>query len=520
MASRNLRKRQSLKKQRQVVDPTPLPPPGSLLATKVVGRVVQLVSIFGLLYGLSNLAGLLETYSQWENADASAQQLAQKWLGCFVPICLGASVLLYSEQSLRRLRHIEKSFAENPGQPWLAEPRWKDGRIRMVERGLFRWTGFALLVLVFTIIPLSISMQWEATSTLCGLAGILAVLFVFNGWRDAKYYSGELKLGTLPGVIGGPFIAAFTTAQKFPENTVFEATLLCDRHVPGEDDESSRRERVWSETIQIGKQLASQSTTPTAVPLNFTIPYHCPPSTLLAGTADKDQDVRWTVTIGTQSVWSRPSSFVVPVFRTAHSRPTRDKADNDLKEAYEPVLDEKLVVESSGMVEVKSELGGSQWVFHHREGPILTACLTLIACCLAAIILSAIFIPHVIANQEAYVVVAFVSIIPAFIMCIAVYTLLDALLWQCCIVPDDKSLNVHCGWKGFRKSYQLPRDKTTSVAREIFMHQKVGELWDLLLKHPSLPRKIVLLKRINSKSEAMLIQEKLGKQLGIRIEGD
>lgn len=519
MAARKPKKLQSLKKQRQTVNSTPLPPPGSFLATKVVGRVVQLVSTIGLLYGLSNLPGLLETNRLWENADASDQQLAQKWLRCFVPTCLGASVLLYAERSLRRLRHIEKSFAENPGEPWLAEPRWKDGRIRMEERGLFRWTGFAMLVLVFTIIPLSISMQWEATGTLCWVASILGALFVFNGWRDAKYYSGELKLGTLPGVIGGPLIAAFTTNQKFPEDTVFEATLLCDRHVPGVDDESSRRERVWSETIQIGKQLASRSTTPTAVPLSFSIPFHCPPSTLLAGTADKDQDVRWTLSIGTPSMWSRPSSFLVPVFRTAHSRTTHDIADNNLMEAYQPVLDEKSVVASCGMDVLKSELGGSQWVFHHREGSIFAAGLTLSACCLAAIILSAIFIPRLI-PREAYVVVVFVSIIPAVVMLIAIYTLLDAWLWQCRIVPDERSLNVQCGWKGFRKSYQLPRDNTTSVAREIFINKTVGELWDLLLKHPSLPRKIVLLKRINSKSEAILIQEKLGKQLGIRIEGD
>lgn len=520
MAAQNSKKLKSSKKRQQHVEPTPLPPASSLWASKVIGRVVQLVSSIGLLYGLSNLPGLLETYMQWEKADASDQLLAQKWLRCFVPSCLGGSVLLYAEHSLRRLRAVEKSFAENPDQPWLAEPRWKDGRIRMEERGLFRWTGFVMLLLVFTIIPLSISMQWEATGTLCWLAGILGVLFVFNGWRDTKYYSGELKLGTLPGVIGGPLIAAFTTNQRFPENTVFEATLLCDRHVPGEDDEPSRRERVWSDTIQIGKQLASQSTTITAVPLSFSIPFHCPPSTLLPGTADKDQDIRWTLSIGTQSGWSRPSSFLVPVFRTAHSRPTHDIADNELQEAYQPVLDEKSVVESCGMVELKSELGESQWLFHHREGFVFTAGLTLIACCLAAIIVSAVLIPRLIRHREAYVVVVFVSIIPAFVMCIAIYTVLDAWLWQCRIVPDDKSLNVHCGWKGFRKTYQLPRDKTTSVAREIFMHQKVGELWDLLLKHPSLPRKIVLLKRINSKSEAILLQEKLGKQLGIGIEGD
>jgi hypothetical protein len=92
------------------------------------------------------------------------------------------------------------------------------------------------------------------------------------------------------------------------------------------------------------------------------------------------------------------------------------------------------------------------------------------------------------------------------------------LLWQCRIAEQGRMIVIHYGWKGFRKTYELPRDETTSLSLETFIQKEVGELWNLLIKHPSLPRKIVLLKRIENKREAQLIQERLAASLRIRAD--
>jgi hypothetical protein len=519
MATRTLKKRRSLKKSGGFRNAPVLPSIATRFATELFGRLMQLICISGVVLGLVRFPNLIETVRQWFFNNAANHELARLWLTCALPLLLGATAFWYFEQSIRRFRRMDKSLIENPSEPWLAESRWKNGSIQMEERAIARGIGFSLVAFHLVIIPGISILQWEGTRILCLGGGLVSVLFVINRLRDGKFYASELKMQTLPGVVGGPLKATFVTQQKFPEGTTFEATLRCDYHVAGSEDTASSRETLWSDTNQVCMQLQRQPMTPTAVPLSFSIPFHLPSSAIVPQASDHYRDVRWTLSVQPRNSLSRTSSFWVPVFRTVNSRATY-KANNALVEAYQPAIDDKTALESNGFMELPFDPNGSQWIFHHRERGIVRLSLVAIICSLALITACGLIIPRWTGLESARVVVPFVCFLPAGCLVAFCYTLLDALLWQCRIIARARTLEIQCGWKGFRRTYEIPRDETTSLSREIFLRKEVGELWNLFIEHPSLPQKINLLKRVESKKEAELIQEKLASKLKIRFEHD
>ncbi len=518
MATRTSKKRRAVKKRGGSQDASVVPSRATRIATELAGRLMQLICIAAVVVGALRLLDFIETAQQWFDNNAGNHELARLWHICALPLLLGATAFWFLEQSLGRLRRMDKSLIENPSEPWLAEQRWNTGTIRLEELIIARRIGYAIVAFLLIVIPGTIAMQWEISRALSFGAGLLTLLYVFNRLRDGKFYSGVLKMQTMPGVLGGQLKAVFVSQQHFEENTIFEATLRCDYQFTSEDS-PAHRVRLWSETIQSCSQHAAQDLSSTVVPVCFSIPSQLPASALLPQASDQFQDVRWTLAIEPSGFLSRKSSFQVPVFRTAHSRSTHqaDFADQEVSTAP-PALDFKSVCEASGLIKFPSSQHGTQWIFHHRARSIIRWSLIALGATVAFMTAIAMLIPRWVDEKSAMALVLFLCLIPAFCTAAFFNTLLDALLWQCRIAEQGRMIVIHYGWKGFRKTYELPRDETTSLSLETFIQKEVGELWNLLIKHPSLPRKIVLLKRIENKREAQLIQERLAASLRIRAD--
>ncbi|HUP78059.1 MAG TPA: hypothetical protein VM260_05795, partial [Pirellula sp.] len=224
------------------------------------------------------------------------------------------------EWSLWTNQRIADALDQQRETPWLAVPQWASKRIRLSNLRLCIIFACSLWVYVTNLAPLLIGLEWSSPKWMIGIGIYCISMATYRYWRTWSWNSAELQLATLPGVIGGPFSAAFLIRKRFPPDSIFEASLRCTYRIPSDGDSSHDEKTHWSSTIEI-KAIPSSGNGVTAVPLSFAIPFQCPSSQLIDEPTRERDHVRWTLKVRRKNLFSTAvSTFVVPVYRTSDSQ--------------------------------------------------------------------------------------------------------------------------------------------------------------------------------------------------------
>ena len=127
-----------------------------------------------------------------------------------------------------------------------------------------------------------------------GVVGLVALLVLRMIWQSRQWNRAELRISTLPGVIGGPFAGAVILQQTFPPGTIFDVNLKCEMSVTTRHNNKSETKRVdlWSSTIHIQEPLKGGPAGTTALPVNFAIPFNAAPTGLRG-----NDTVRWALSV-------------------------------------------------------------------------------------------------------------------------------------------------------------------------------------------------------------------------------
>ncbi len=228
--------------------------------------------------------------------------------------------------SFRWRRHARARY---PDQPWMWQKDWATGRIRSSSKRmmLFAW-GFglfwnavstpvissnlpqvlnrgdhdALFMLLFPIVGVGL-LGWAVWSTL--------------QWR--RFGTAELEMASVPGVAGGELRGTLHIGTRLQPRNGFDLKLVCVHRVRRGGKNNSTSEFIrWQEEQQVPTEASGYGPRGTTVPVAFTIPYDCDPS---SPTPSSDQ-ILWRLEVHADVPGvNLKTRFEVPVFKTVESNP-------------------------------------------------------------------------------------------------------------------------------------------------------------------------------------------------------
>jgi hypothetical protein len=228
--------------------------------------------------------------------------------------------------SFRWRRYAKRRY---PDEPWMWRKEWANGRIRSSSKQimLFAWV-FALFwnavsfpvvgsnlpgalsqgdheslfMIVFPIVGIGL-LAWAAWSTL--------------QWR--RFGTAEFEMASVPGVVGGELRGTVHLGTRLQPASGFDVKLVCINRVTSGGSNSSTSEYTrWQEERQIPTGVSGYGPLGTTVPVAFTIPYDCDPS---SPTSSSDQ-ILWRLEVGADVPGvNLKTRFEVPVFKTSQSDP-------------------------------------------------------------------------------------------------------------------------------------------------------------------------------------------------------
>lgn len=476
----------------------------------VVGRIVQAVALIPIVVGIVLILPLVRQFAGWRDGDGTFGDVYFAMLLATLPIAFGMTLLLTIEAALRRQSRLTRALAMHPEEPWLAEPQWRTNRLRLSDRPAIVALAAVAAAYAVYLVPAAIAFDWLLLKWAAGIAGAMILLFAVGRWRFRAWNTAELRLDTLPGVIGGPFTAVFVIDRLFPPDAVFEASLRCSYLPERRQGSSIHRIPLWGESQQISKRLQIDRPGATAIPLHFSIPATCPPTDLIDEPQRSPRDVEWSLTV---QIRDRPgigsSKFVVPVFVTAESS-SDDVVDDELIADYLHVDEVESILQRDGIVESKTADGATEIVFARRDAGVMLAMSIVGAGCVAAIAASIYFIP-------VGPLVFFACLIPAFLLIAVGHALLDRFFWRCTVVVRDDHLDVTIGYAGLRRRFNLPKGGKTRLTCSVYSRSDVRENWKIDLKGESRTASRIV-RSLQSRAEAERVQLWIARRIGVSVD--
>ncbi len=218
--------------------------------------------------------------------------------------------------------------ARHPDAPWL----WRADWARAVVRSGARAELALAWLFAIGFCGLSTPLLWRASEVLAEKGwGVLAVALLFPlagigclGWavlatlRWRRFGKARVALETLPGVVGGRFLATFHAGTTIDSLRGFRVRLTClKRRKRGNE---TRTSVAWEHEQHVAASAVSRGPFGTAVPVRFEIPHEAPATRL-----EPEDGVRfdWQLEVGAALAGTDlRTSFEVPIFRTSESSET------------------------------------------------------------------------------------------------------------------------------------------------------------------------------------------------------
>lgn len=213
--------------------------------------------------------------------------------------------------------------AKHPHEPWLWRKDWARGEVTFStwEPVAVAWTlvllvggvGYGLAFLAGGVAKDEsgrLSVHWSAWA----LTAVEAGLLISAVWRTRAWLRqgrrSVLRLGTLPGRVGGKFTAVLNFAHRARAAAGFHATLTCLR-VPSNDKSEPVQECTLSPVEALPALAQNAGRDRLELPLTFVIPADASPSD-----DEYDPATNWVLTVKShEPADGFEVSFEVPVFR-------------------------------------------------------------------------------------------------------------------------------------------------------------------------------------------------------------
>jgi hypothetical protein len=370
-------------------------------------------------------------------------------------------------------RHLRLGLQNHADEPWLINPMWAAQHIRLSNRPALIGLSIAAGVYLTVAVPYAISTKSTNVYWTVGAVGLVLLLFVRGAWLKRKWNRAELRLGNVPGVIGGPFTGVVILHEEFAPGTSFEVSLKCVRSdqehegaVYSEDHTEGRTE--WSSVLYIDKPLPTIQSGTTAIPVSFAVPFNCIATTMkpLVG----QRTVRWKLFV---NVKGQPMCggcvFEVPIFRTGHSR--RDfELSEELIAPYHEDVNVPAVLQRVHWQRSILPSGDECWQFSLLDVGGLCIVMGLIA-------VSAVGLWAAVMWFRASPFTALGGFFAAVFLFIGLYTGAEMLLWRSSIEIGNTWLTIESGFWCFRRRVTVPRDHSTHLACHLEFRKGNGEWW-------------------------------------------
>ena len=239
--------------------------------------------------------------------------------GGFGCVAFGFNVFGKKKQS------AEEALKEtHPDEPWMWRPDWAKGEIRsaskatMIATILFAafWNLVSSPLLFILPDELRKGNHLASLGFLFPVVGVgLIVWAVRSTLRWLKYGDTVFQMPETPGVIGGQLVGVVRIPSKVRTTSGFKNTLSCiHRYTTSSGDSQTTTERVlWQQSQTIAQEL-SPSSSSSAIPVQFQIPY--------GEKQSEDDRIIWKLEVDADTAGTDfHVEFEVPVFETEESSP-------------------------------------------------------------------------------------------------------------------------------------------------------------------------------------------------------
>ena len=416
----------------------------------LITRFVQFIGVIAVLSGISLAEPLFEYLIAMRAGEPWViGELGLRFVKVAGPVYFGGFMVVGMQLFWRILRMLERREKQFPREPWRWNPQWDTNRIRLNNRALFGvlaffWGLYVLIMLPAGVYMASIKLK-AAIYTFVGVFGLILFVISKTTWRNRRWNRSELIMGTMPGVIGGPFRAVAVLPEVFPPDSQFRVQLKCIRKETfsskGGNTSRTNTETLWQTEAIIGRQIDAETHGTTAIPISFAIPFDCQPSDFKPGGGrGRRVSIDWVLVVKLRSETDlREAAFPVPVYRTSESSPDF-RLDDEAIKPYLVKTDVEAILDRMGMRREQRIDGSEQFSFGMRTPGVLRGVVFLVTICIAAIVASFVWL--------ASPVVYFAALLPAVMLLASVWGLFEILCWKSTMTIGPHEVTVECGYTG------------------------------------------------------------------------
>ncbi len=447
--------------------------PNTMLFLRIAISAFQLLCILPLLFAMSQANPLIAAVQAAWSGNASISEVCWKILPVSGPLFLA----MFGFLCLAALKQTIKQAPQDASQPWLANPMWVEKHIRLNNRGQF-WSVVSVLAFyVGIVVPFCVGTQKTAFLIFCAAFGLVLLLIARVFWLNRRWNTAELRMATLPGVIGGPFSGVAILQQAFPAGTAFDVCLKCEVSQSvrkkgwsstGERTRGSETisQTVWSSTLSIDKLLPADSPNRTLVPFGFAIPIDCEPTSAWQSSTRKL--TAWYLVVKERNkVGFGGAVFTVPVFVTPASSPDY-VLDQEFLKPFEVAVDVEAVLARAGLTQEVVAGGGQRLALEKWDSSAAFSMATTSLFCIALVVA---FLWTVRPLMGA----VFAALFPGALLVTVLYSLLDMLLWKSTVQVDRNSMRCQSGWRGFQKSLTFAEEERPVFSAKLDRLKENGE---------------------------------------------
>lgn len=495
------------------------------MAGTIFLRILQLVCSLGIIAGLQQIPSLAsEIRSVFEGEPWTLARLCGRAVAVTGPITVAVVLIALLELAVRNWKQERRLKAAYPNEPWLWKPQWAAKHMRLSNKPLIIGWLCCFAIYLFGALPLAIASDKKPFMVFAGVVGLVALLILRMIWQSRQWNRAELRISTLPGVIGGPFTGAIILQQTFPPGTIFDVNLKCENLITTRYNNKSETRRIdlWSSTIYIQEPLKGGPAGTTALPINFAIPFEATPTS-----SNNHDTVRWALSVQKkEDVSTGGASFEIPVYRTADSRSDYE-IDDELIQKHLAVIDPASVLRRFGLNEQQLSPDCLRLHFREFDTSIFWTLLVMSVCGIGVLVAMWIWIRD---RNTMLFAMAF----PGVFELMFLYGIIHMLFWRCRIdqlvttavnqpetlaelqVPTKRLrvIEAESGIWGIRKSIRVPADRTTVLRCKIDHRANEKESWSIWLCGAD-DQKLKLISTFNSSSEAQAAAKYLAQKLGI-----
>jgi hypothetical protein len=452
-------------------------------------RVIQLLGLISILIGCNFATELWQvvdriiTGQPWELLD-----LYRYLAGTSLAICIGLGLIVLIE-FIRKLNRYENAARElHPQEPWLWREDWASGLITLSNKGTVIFLMIYAFCFLTIVLPGGLAfalLKPEAKYFIycfvgfIGFFGYALLRMLFKSWSWGR---SSLKLGNLPGVIGGPCSGVIVLSDATPEDMAYRITLICEqteqRSNTQQSNNSTSTNVLWQEERFIDKFLPSEQPHTTAIPFYFAIPFDSEESgqahswrehLLDTGRTRVSETIRWWVKLAPKNTEDmREVKFEIPVFKTAESSPTYEPR----AELIEPFL-ERLTPEAAiKAVPHAHEFlpDGERWSFFEYKADIFLGLVLMTLICGTG---SAAILYYVQPAAARYIAL----LIPGALTVICSIGIFIILFWKSMIDKTTAGWSITSGYWGFRRTVFIERAQGLQFQAKKASQEPSSKFW-------------------------------------------